>query len=112
MRDLATGRWGVVRSNLPGPPHNPQNPEPEDFMATRITVVKNPNGQAQGWKCKHSGHSSLSAECDGHVVLCERCASAVRNGSELLNDANGERVQAVKISSVPVMKRAAAAAGR
>lgn len=78
-------------------------------MATRITVVKNPNGSAQGWKCKHSSHSTLSAECDGHVVLCERCASAVGNGAELLSDTNGQQIQPVKITPVPVLKKAVAA---
>jgi hypothetical protein len=46
------------------------------------------------------------------VVLCERCASAVRNGAELLNDENGQPVQPVKVTAVRVMKRAAAVAGR
>jgi hypothetical protein len=77
-------------------------------MATRITVVKNPDGQFQGWKCKHSRHAVHHAECDGHVVLCERCASAVRNGAELLNDENGQPVQTVKVTAVRVAKRAAA----
>ena len=77
-------------------------------MATRISVVKNPNGQFQGWKCKHSSHVTHNAECDGHVVLCDRCASAVRNGAELLNDENGEQVQPVKVTAVKVAKRAAA----
>ena len=67
----------------------------EDFMATRITVVRNPNGQFQAWMCKHSSQAAHTAECDGHVVLCERCASAVRNGAELLNDENGQPVQPV-----------------
>ena len=70
-------------------------------MATRITVVKNPKGQFQGWMCKHSSHSAQSAECDGHVVLCERCASAVQNGAELLNDGNGQQVQPVKATRSP-----------
>jgi hypothetical protein len=90
---------------------HPAELAPEDFMATRITVVKNPNGQFQGWMCKHSRHAVHNAECDGHVVLCERCASAVRNGAELLSDGNGEQVEPVKITAVPVVKRAAAAAG-
>lgn len=84
----------------------------EDFMATRITVVKNPTGQFQAWMCKHSSKSVHPAESNGHVVLCERCASAVRNGAELFNDENREQVQPVKVTSVPVIKRAAAAAGR
>ncbi len=79
-------------------------------MATRITVVKNPNGSQQGWKCKHSSHATLGAECDGHVVLCERCASAVRNGAELLSDETGQPIQPAKVTPVPVMKKAAAAA--
>jgi len=77
-------------------------------MATRISVVKNPNGQFQGWKCKHSAHASNASECDGHVVLCDRCASAVGNGAELLRDDNGQQIQPVKITAVKVAKRAAA----
>jgi len=77
-------------------------------MATRISVIKNPNGQFQGWKCKHSGHVNNPAECDGHVVLCDRCASAVGNGAELLNDENGQPIQPVKITAVKIAKRAAA----
>ena len=77
-------------------------------MATRISVVKNPNGPCQGWKCKHSGHVSNPAECDGHVVLCERCASAVGNGAELLSDDDGQPIQHTKITSVKVARRAAA----
>ena len=47
-------------------------------MSTRISVVKNPNGQFQGWMCKHSSKTTTqNAECDGHAILCERCASAV-----------------------------------
>jgi hypothetical protein len=80
-------------------------------MATRITVVKNPNGQFQAWMCKHSGKDAHAAEGDGHVVLCERCASAVRNGAELLNDENGQPVQPLKVTAVRVVKRAAAVAG-
>lgn len=80
-------------------------------MATRITVVKNPNGQFKGWMCKHSGHAPTNSECDGHVVLCERCASAVKNGAELLNDDNQQPVEPIKITSVPVMKKKAVAAG-
>jgi hypothetical protein len=81
-------------------------------MATRISVVKNPQGQFKGWMCKHSGHAAQSSECDGHVVLCERCASAVRNGAELLNDDNQQPVEPIKVTSVPVVKKKAAAAGR
>jgi hypothetical protein len=76
-------------------------------MATRISVVKNPNGQFTSWKCKHSS-STHNAECDGHAVLCERCASAVKNGAELLNDDDGQPVQVAKITTVAVVKRAAA----
>jgi hypothetical protein len=82
----------------------------EESMATRISVVKNPNGQFQGWMCKHSRHAAQNAECDGHVILCQRCASSVGNGAELLNDDNGQPIQPVKITAVPVLKRAAAAA--
>lgn len=78
-------------------------------MATRISVVKNPNGQFAGWMCKHSSHAAQNAECDGHVVLCERCASAVKNGAELLNDDTRQPVQAVKTTAVPLARRAAAA---
>ena len=39
-------------------------------MATRISVVKNPNGKFQGWMCKHSSNSVHNSECDGHAVLC------------------------------------------
>ena len=77
-------------------------------MATRISVVKNANGQFQGWMCKHSSCVTHNAECDGHVVLCERCASAVRNGAELLNDENGQAVEPVKITAVKAVQRAAA----
>jgi hypothetical protein len=80
----------------------------EDFMATRITVVKNPNGQFQGYKCKHSGHSSQASECNGHVVLCDRCASAVGNGAELLSEENGQQIQPVKVTTVKSAKRATA----
>ena len=81
-------------------------------MATRIAVVKNPTGGFQAWMCKHSSKSVHGAECDGHVVLCDRCAAAVQNGAELLNDENGQPVQQVKITAVKFVKRAAAAAGR
>ncbi|HTR67774.1 MAG TPA: hypothetical protein VMH85_18480 [Terriglobales bacterium] len=77
-------------------------------MATRISVVKNPNGQFQGWKCKHSRENLQQAECDGHVVLCERCTSAVGNGAELLSDENGQPVEPVKVTTVKVAKRVAA----
>jgi hypothetical protein len=83
-------------------------------MATRISVIKNPNGQFKGWMCKHSIHATQNAECDGHIVLCQRCASAVKNGAELLNDENHQPVEAIKVTSIPVLKKrtAAAAAGR
>jgi hypothetical protein len=77
-------------------------------MATRISVVKNPTGEFQAWMCKHSSHAVRTAECDGHVVLCERCASAVRNGAELLNDENGQPIQLVKVTAVKFVKHAAA----
>lgn len=77
-------------------------------MATRISVIKNPNGQFQAWMCKHSRHGVHNAEGDGHVVLCDRCASAVRNGAELLNDDNGQPIQSVRVTAVKVAKRAAA----
>ncbi len=79
-------------------------------MATRITVVKHPNGQFSAWTCKHSSQGTHNSECDGHVVLCDRCASAVRNGAELFNDDNGQQIQPAKITSVKFVKRAAAAA--
>jgi hypothetical protein len=78
------------------------------FMATRISVIKNPNGQFQAWMCKHSKHGVHAAECDGHVVLCERCASAVRNGAELLNDETGQQIHPVKVTAVRVAKPTAA----
>jgi hypothetical protein len=81
-------------------------------MATRITVVKNQNGQFQGWMCKHSSHAVPSPECNGHVTLCERCASAVRNGADLLDDDDRHKVEPVKIAVVGIAKRAAAASGR
>jgi len=81
-------------------------------MATRISVLKNPKGQFKGWMCKHSSHAAQNSECDGHVVLCERCASAVKNGAELLNDDNQQPVEAIKVTAVPVLKKRAAAAGR
>ncbi len=80
-------------------------------MATRITVVRNPNGQFKAWMCKHSLHAVHHAECDGHVVLCDRCASAVRNGAELLDDENRQPVEPSKVTEARVLKRAAAAAG-
>jgi hypothetical protein len=78
------------------------------FMATRISLVKNPNGQFEAWMCKHSRHAVHNAEGDGHVVLCERCASAVRNGAELLNDDSGQPIQAARITAVKVGKPAVA----
>ena len=80
-------------------------------MATRITVVKNPNGQFQGWMCKHSGHAVQNPDSHGHVTLCERCASAVKNGADLLADDDGHKVEPVKIAVVGLAKRAAASAG-
>ncbi len=77
-------------------------------MATRISLIKNPSGPFQAWMCKHSSHAAVSAEYDGHVVLCERCASAVGNGAELLNDENGQPIQTGKVTTVKVAKRAAA----
>lgn len=77
-------------------------------MATRITVLRNPNGQFTGWMCKHSTHTVLNAECDGHVVLCERCASAIKNGAQLLNDENRQEVEPLKVTVTALVKRAAA----
>jgi hypothetical protein len=77
-------------------------------MATRIAVLKNPNGQFKAWMCKHSRHAVHHAECDGHVVLCARCASAVGNGAELLDDDNGQPVEPVKTTTVAAMKPAMA----
>jgi hypothetical protein len=79
-------------------------------MATRISVLKNLNGQITGWMCKHSGKTPGLAESNGHVILCERCASAVKNGAELLSDENGQPVEPLKTTVVAVVKRAAAAA--
>jgi hypothetical protein len=42
------------------------------------------------------------------VVLCERCASAVRNGAELLNDETGQQIHPVKVTAVRVAKPTAA----
>jgi hypothetical protein len=81
-------------------------------MATRISVVKNPKGQFNGWTCKHSIQSAQASECEGHTILCDRCAAAVQNGAELLNDAGGQQIQPAKITTVKFVKRAAAAAGR
>ena len=89
-------------------------------MATRITVVKNQNGQFLGWMCKHSSHAVQQPDCDGHVTLCERCASAVKNGADLLADSDllkgdhhnaaQHNVEPTKIAVVAIAKRAAAAA--
>jgi regulator of RNase E activity RraB len=76
-------------------------------MATRITVLKNPNGQFTGWMCKHSSKTEQNAECDGHVVLCERCASAVGNGAQLLDDQNRQLVEPVKVTVSALVQRAA-----
>ncbi len=84
-------------------------------MATRISVVKNPDAQFTGWACKHSGKTPGKVESQGHVILCERCASAVKNGAELLNDDTRQPVQVGKISVVAVAKKVkamAAGAGR
>ncbi len=84
-------------------------------MATRISVVKNPDTQFTGWACKHSGKTSGKVESEGHVILCERCASAVKNGAELLNDDTRQPIQVGKISVVAVAKKVkamAAGAGR
>ena len=78
-------------------------------MATRITVVKNQNGQFQGWMCKHSSHAVQPPDCDGHVTLCERCAASVKNGADLLADNDGHKVEPVKTAVVGIAKRAAAA---
>ena len=55
-------------------------------MATRISVVQNPHAEFTAWMCKHASKTAQTAESEGHVVLCDRCASAVKNGAELLND--------------------------
>jgi len=78
-------------------------------MATRITVVKNQKGQFQGWMCKHSSHAVQQPDCNGHVTLCERCASAVKNGADLLSDDDGHKVEPVTIAVVGIAKKAAAA---
>ena len=78
-------------------------------MATRITVVKNENGNIQGWMCKHSSHAVQPPACNGHVTLCERCESAVKNGADLLSDDEQLKVEPVKIAVVGIAKRAAAA---
>ena len=79
-------------------------------MSTRITVVKNDGGKFQGWMCKHSQHAVQAPDSNGHVTLCERCASAVKNGAELLADDNGHKVEPIKTSVVPIAKKLAAAA--
>ena len=78
-------------------------------MATRITVVKNQNGKIQGWMCKHSSHAVQAPDGNGHVTLCERCDSAVKNGADLLSDDDQHKVEPVKIAVVAIAKRAAAA---
>ena len=78
-------------------------------MATRITVVKNQNAQFQAWMCKHSSHAVQAPDCNGHTTLCERCASAVKNGADLLSDDDGHKVEPVKIAVVELAKRAATA---
>jgi hypothetical protein len=81
-------------------------------MSTRITVVKNPGSQFKGWMCKHSSHAVQPAECDGHITLCERCASAVKNGAELMDDDHQQPVETIKLTTVAVLKRRAAAAAK
>ena len=76
-------------------------------MATRISVVRNPTGQFTAWMCKHSSKTAQNAEGDGHVILCERCASAVKNGAELLNDDNRQPVEPAKVTVTALAKRAA-----
>lgn len=78
-------------------------------MATRISVRKNPNGQHAGWACKHSVKTAHPTECEGHVVLCERCAAAVKNGAELLDYMSRQPIEAAKLTPVPLARRAAAA---
>ena len=78
-------------------------------MSTRITVVKN-QGQFKGWMCKHSSHVVQAPECDGHITLCERCAAAVKNGAELLDDDHHQPVETIKLTTVPVLKKRAVAA--
>ena len=78
-------------------------------MATRITVVKNQNGKIEGWMCKHSSHAVQAPDGNGHVTLCERCDSAVKNGADLLSDDDQHKVEPVKIAVVSIAKRAAAA---
>lgn len=76
-------------------------------MATRISVRKNTNGPFAGWTCKHSSNAGQTAECDGHVILCERCQAAVRNGAELLNDETRQPIEPVKVTVAALVKVAA-----
>jgi hypothetical protein len=78
-------------------------------MATRISVRKNPNGQHAGWACKHSVKAAQPAECDGHVVLCERCHASVKNGAELLDYETRQPIVAAKVTPAGQATRAAAA---
>ena len=77
-------------------------------MATRISVRKNPNGQFAGWTCKHSSNAGQPAECDGHVILCERCHASVGNGAELLNYETRQPIEPAKVTLAALVKRAAA----
>ena len=60
--------------------------------------------------CKHSGHAVQQPDSDGHTTLCERCASAVKNGADLLAADDQHKVEPAKIAVVGIAKRAAAAA--
>jgi len=73
-------------------------------MATRISVRKNPNGQFAAWICKHSAKIGQPAECNGHVILCDKCSA-----SELLNYETRQPIEAVKVTPAGQAKRAAAA---
>ena len=77
-------------------------------MATRISVVQNPHAQFTAWMCKHASKTAQTAESDGHVVLCDRCASAVKNGAELLNDDTRQPIEPAKITLGNKVKKAAA----
>jgi hypothetical protein len=81
-------------------------------MATRISLRQHSNGKFSGWACKHSIKAAQPAECDGHVVLCERCQSAVKNGADLLNYLTRQTIEPAKITVGKLVKRAAAAAAR
>jgi hypothetical protein len=77
-------------------------------MATRISVLKNVNGQIAGWICKHTNKAPQAAESNGQAILCSRCASAVRNGAELRNDDNGQLIEPTQVTVGAQVKRAAA----